>query len=109
MSHFKNQFNYQKKYMKRIKIINGILVAGLSVLAVALLTGCTKELNQTPQSTANNSTVFGTLGGLQLYASSFYGQLESPDSALRGDDEYGDADFGARNSIPLYLQGTTFN
>lgn len=81
----------------------------ICLTAIAVLTGCTKELNQTPQSTADNSTIFGSLQGLQLYANSFYGQLESPDSALRGDDEYGDADFGARNSIPLFLQGTTFN
>jgi starch-binding outer membrane protein, SusD/RagB family len=86
-----------------------MLTMAICVSAVAVLTGCTKELNQTPQSTANNSTIFGSVQGLQLYATSFYGALASADSAVRGDDQYGDADYGARNSIPLYLQNQTFN
>jgi len=95
--------------MKHIKSIKGILAAGICVLTIALLTGCTKELDQTPQSTASNSAIFGSLQGLQLYSSSFYDGLASAATTVRGDDQYGDADYGARNSIPLYLQDSTFN
>ncbi len=95
--------------MKHIKNIKGLLAAGICVTAISMLTGCTKELNQTPQSTASNSAIFGSVQGLQLYANSFYDGLASAGTVVRGDDQYADADFGARNSIPLYLQDSTFN
>jgi hypothetical protein len=95
--------------MKRINSIKGVLAAGICVLVVAMLTGCTKELNQTQQSTANNAAIFGSLQGLQLYSTSFYDGLASAATIVRGDDQYADADYGARNSIPLYLQDSTFN
>ncbi len=95
--------------MKHIKSIKGILAAGICVTMIAVLTGCTKELNQTPQSTATNAAIFGSLQGLQLYSASFYDGLASAATTVRGDDQYGDADYGARNSIPLYLQDSTFN
>jgi starch-binding outer membrane protein, SusD/RagB family len=94
-------------YMKHIKSIKGILAAAC-VSVAAMLTGCTKELNQTPQSTANNAAIFGSLQGLQLYSASFYDGLTTAANAVRGDDQYGDADYGARNTIPLYLQDSTF-
>jgi len=89
--------------------IKNILTVAIGVSVSALLTGCAKELNQTPQSTANNSAIFGSVQGLQLYASSFYDGLASAATTVRGDDQYGDADYGARNSIPLYLQDSTYN
>ncbi len=95
-------------YMKHIKSIKGILAAGICVSVMALLSGCSKELNQTPQSTANNAAIFGSLQGLQLYSTSFYDGLTTAANEVRGDDQYGDADYGARNSIPLYLQDSTF-
>jgi starch-binding outer membrane protein, SusD/RagB family len=95
-------------YMKHIKSIKGILAAGICVSVAAMLTGCAKELNQTPQSTANNAAIFGSLQGLQLYSASFYDGLTTAANAVRGDDQYGDADYGARNTIPLYLQDSTF-
>src|ERR1700742_2401012 len=89
--------------------IKNILAAVICVSMVALLTVCAKELNQAPQSTANNSAIFGSTQGLQLYSASFYDGLTTAANAVRGDDQYGDADYGARNSIPLYLQDSTFN
>ena len=95
-------------YMKHIKSIKKILMVGICVPVMALLSGCSKELNQTPQSTANNAAIFGSLQGLQLYSASFYDGLTTAANEVRGDDQYGDADYGARNSIPLYLQDNTF-
>jgi starch-binding outer membrane protein, SusD/RagB family len=95
--------------MKRIKNIKGLLCAGVCMSGIALLVGCTKELNQTPQSTASTATIFGNAQGLQLYANSFYDSLPTAATTVRGDDQYADADYGARNSDPLYLQGTTFS
>src|ERR1700753_2748214 len=103
MSPSKNLVHLQKIYMKRIK---NIVTPGC-IAMVALITGCAKELNQTPQSTANNAAIFGSLQGLQLYSASFYDGLTTAANAVRGDDQYGDADYGARNSIPLYLQDST--
>jgi hypothetical protein len=94
--------------MKHIKSIKGILAAGICVSVMATLTSCTKELNQTPQSTANNAAIFGSVQGLQLYSTSFYDGLTTAANEVRGDDQYGDADYGARNTIPLYLQDSTF-
>jgi starch-binding outer membrane protein, SusD/RagB family len=94
-------------YMRHIKSIKGILAAGC-VSVMAMLTGCAKELNQAPQSTATNAAIFGSLQGLQLYSASFYDGLTTAANEVRGDDQYGDADYGARNTIPLYLQDSTF-
>jgi hypothetical protein len=85
-----------------------MLAAAMCVSVMALLTGCKKDLNQTPQSTANNAAIFGSLQGLQLYATSFYDGLASAATTVRGDDQYADADYGARNTIPLYLTDQTF-
>src|ERR1700742_1487072 len=88
--------------------IKNILAAVICVSMVALLTVCAKELNQAPQSTANNSAIFGSTQCLALYSASFYDGLTTAANEVRGDDQYGDADYGARNSIPLYLQDSTF-
>jgi hypothetical protein len=95
--------------MKRIKNIKGLVAVSVCVSVMFLLAGCTKELTQTPQSTASNAAIFGSAQGLQLYSTSFYDGLASAATTVRGDDQYGDADYGARNSDPLYLQGSTFS
>lgn len=92
--------------MKHLKNSKG-LVAGVS--ALLLLAGCTKQLNQTPQSTASNAAIFGSEQGLALYSTSFYDGLATAGTTVRGDDQYAGADYGARNSDPIYLQGSTFN
>ena len=95
--------------MKRIKNIKGLVAASVCASALFLLAGCTKQLTQTPQSTASNTAIFSSAQGLQLYSNSFYDSLPSAATIVRGDDQYGNADYGARNSDPLYLQGATFN
>ncbi|TDW96085.1 putative outer membrane starch-binding protein [Dinghuibacter silviterrae] len=68
-----------------------------------LLGGCTKQLNQVPQSTASQQAIFGSVQGLQLYANSFYDQtLPSMDNIYKTDANM--SDFGATNSCPTYLQ-----
>ena len=94
--------------MKRIENIKGLVAASACASALFLLAGCTKELTQTPQSTATNTAIFSSAQGLQLYSTSFYDGLATAANTVRGDDQYADADYGARNSNPLYLQGTTF-
>jgi hypothetical protein len=95
--------------MKRINNIKGLVAASVCASTMVLLAGCTKELNQTPQSTATNTAIFTSAQGMQLYSTSFYDGLATAATTVRGDDQYGDADYGARSSNPLYLQGTTFN
>jgi hypothetical protein len=84
------------------------LFIALPVVAM-VLNGCSKNLNQVPQATATNSAVFGSTQGLQLYAYSFYDALPSAATTVRGDDQYGNADFGARNAAPIYLQDGAFS
>ncbi|HXO75617.1 MAG TPA: hypothetical protein VN824_10290, partial [Puia sp.] len=94
--------------MKRLKNIKGLVAVSVCASTMLLLAGCTKELNQVPQSTATNSAIFSSAQGLQLYSTSFYDGLATAATTVRGDDQYGNADYGARANDPLYLQGTTF-
>lgn len=71
------------------------------LLPVLLLSGCTKELNQTPQSTATVDAVFGTTGGLQLYSTSFYDNLPGINDVYKTDA--GMSDFGTQSSPPAFL------
>jgi hypothetical protein len=91
--------------MKRVNQYRTMIVlAGLS-----LLIGCSKNLNQSPQSTATNSAIFNNVQGLQLYAASFYDSLPKAGDIVRGDDQYAAADYAARNSAPTYLQDGAFS
>src|SRR6201991_2956817 len=87
--------------------MTGLVAAG-ACTSVLFLAGCTKELNQVPQSTATNTAIFTSAQGMQLYSTSFYDGLATAATTVRGDDQYGNADYGARANDPLYLQGTTF-
>jgi hypothetical protein len=71
------------------------------LLPVILLSGCTKELNQTPQSTASEGAVFGTTGGLQLYATSFYDNLPGINDVYKTDA--GMSDYGTQSSPSNFL------
>jgi hypothetical protein len=83
-----------------------ILLAGALALA-----GCSKNLNQAPQSTAGKDAVFGSADGLQLYANSFYNIL--PAIGSDGNAIYKiDAnlsDFGARNGVPDFIRTGVYN
>lgn len=73
----------------------------------SLLSSCTKELNQQPQSTASQQAVFSSTEGLALYAASFYALSGSSTGTIPGENVYkADADlsdFGAMTSVPTYL------
>lgn len=62
---------------------------------------CSKELNQTPESTASKEAVFSSEKGLQLYSNSFYDILPSANDIIRGDNM---SDFAARTQVPDFLR-----
>ena len=75
--------------------------------AMALLTACTKNLEQTPQSTADRDVVFSSADGLQLYANSFYDSLPGISDIYKIDPNM--SDYGARNSVPDYIRKDVYN
>ena len=88
------------------KIKNRYFLWCACLLLAGMFSGCAKELNQVPQSTANQGAVFGSIQGLQLYANSFYDN--GLPGVLNGNEIYKvDAelsDYGAQSSTPTYLQ-----
>jgi len=88
--------------MNQIK--NHYILWSACLLLVGLFSGCTKQLNQVPQSTANEGAIFGSTQGLQLYANSFYDDgLPNISSIYKTDANL--SDLGAQSSCPTYLQG----
>jgi hypothetical protein len=83
---------------------------GLLLLLGFLAGGC-QELDQIPQSTADNNAVFGSEKGLELYTNSFYDTsdpykiLPSGNDIIRSDEM---SDFGARSSVPDFLREGAF-
>jgi len=77
------------------------------LVAVFFLAGCSKNLDQTPQSTANKDVVFGSEDGLALYANSFYDILPGINDVFRKDGDM--SDYGARNSVPDYIRTGYYN
>ena len=73
----------------------------LFAIAVAAIASCTKELDQTPQSTATKDAIFSNEDGLKLYANSFYNILPGINDVFRGDEI---ADYGARSQVADYLR-----
>jgi len=88
--------------MNRIKNICQYLVAVL-LGAVALLSSCSKNLDQTPKATATNAAVFGSQQGLQLYANSFYDSLPLINDLYKVDAGVAGSDYAAQSSAPSYL------
>ncbi|GAA4320839.1 RagB/SusD family nutrient uptake outer membrane protein [Mucilaginibacter gynuensis] len=74
------------------------------LLSGIIITGC-KKLDQLPQDSALNSTVFSSEAGLQLYANSFYDILPDAGAMVRGDAM---ADYAARTSVPDFLRPGAF-
>ncbi|WP_159470545.1 RagB/SusD family nutrient uptake outer membrane protein [Dyadobacter sp. 3J3] len=74
---------------------------------IGLLAGGCQELDQVPQSTADNNAVFNSEKGLELYTNSFYDTsdpyriLPSGNDIIRSDEM---SDFGARSSVPDFLR-----
>lgn len=73
----------------------------LTVLML-LVAGCTKELDQTAQSTATRDAVFSSEDGLKLYTLSFYNLLPDINTPFRTDATL--SDFGATSSVPDYIR-----
>jgi len=75
------------------------------LLAVFLVTGCSKQLDQTPEATANGDVVFGSEQGLALYANSFYEGLPAGSDIYEGDNM---VDYAARTQVPDFLREGAF-
>ncbi|GLU51994.1 RagB/SusD family nutrient uptake outer membrane protein [Dyadobacter frigoris] len=72
---------------------------------IGLLAGGCQELDQVPQSTADNNAVFNSEKGLDLYTTSFYDVLPTGNDIIRSDEM---SDFGARSSVPDFLRDGAF-
>lgn len=66
-----------------------------ALLVGLLAAGCTKNLNQVPQSTADKGAIFGSEAGLSLYANSFYDGLPGISDIYKSD---GLADYSCTSS-----------
>jgi len=75
------------------------------LLALLVITGCSKQLDQTPESTATGDVVFGSEQGLALYANSFYEGLPAGADIYEGDNM---VDYGARTQVPDFLREGAF-
>ncbi|MVT39031.1 RagB/SusD family nutrient uptake outer membrane protein [Chitinophaga oryziterrae] len=75
-------------------------------LSVLILTGCSKNLDQQPKSTAGNAAVFGSEDGLKLYSNSFYDGLPGISDVYKTDAM---ADYSAVNSVPDFLRAGAYN
>jgi hypothetical protein len=76
-------------------------IAGCLLIAV-LFTACSKNLDQTPVSTASKDAVFGSEDGLKLYTNSFYNILPDINTPYKTDCNL--SDYGAVTSVPDYLR-----
>ncbi|HVZ25534.1 MAG TPA: RagB/SusD family nutrient uptake outer membrane protein, partial [Sediminibacterium sp.] len=82
-------------------------ISQLVLLLPVLLVSCAKNLDQTPQSTANRDAVFGSEDGLKLYTNSFYNMLPDINTPFRTDCDL--SDYGATTSVPTYLRTGAFS
>ncbi|HWB23968.1 MAG TPA: RagB/SusD family nutrient uptake outer membrane protein [Chitinophagaceae bacterium] len=74
--------------------------------AAATSTSCTKNLDQQPVATANESAVFGSQQGLALYSNSFYNILPDINTPFRTDCNL--SDYGAVSNVPTFIQPGAF-
>ena len=68
-----------------------------------LFTGCEKQLDQLPVSTASESAVFGSQQGLELYTNSFYSLLPGMSTNLDAMSDY-----LAVKAVPTFVQKGAF-
>jgi len=87
-----------------IKTLRNI-ACGIS--AMALLHSCTKNLDQTPESTGTKEAVFGSEDGLKLYTNSFYNILPDAGTIFRQDCNL--SDFGAVTTVPDYIRAGAYS
>jgi hypothetical protein len=74
------------------------------ILLIFFFVRCTKELEQTPVSTASESAVFGSQAGLALYTNSFYSILPGRTTGLDAMSDY-----LAVKSVPTFIEPGAFN
>ncbi|HLP71553.1 MAG TPA: RagB/SusD family nutrient uptake outer membrane protein [Bacteroidales bacterium] len=73
------------------------------VILALLLSGCEKELDQTPLSSASKAAVFGSEDGLRLYVNSFFTILPGRTTSLDAMSDY-----LAVKAVPTYVQENAF-
>jgi starch-binding outer membrane protein, SusD/RagB family len=76
------------------------------IVIIWMLMGCSKNLDQQPQSTAGSSAVFGSEDGLKLYANSFYDGLPGISDVYKTDAM---ADYSAVSAVPDFLRAGAYN
>ncbi|TWW00857.1 RagB/SusD family nutrient uptake outer membrane protein [Chitinophaga pinensis] len=79
-----------------------MMIAGVA----ALLSGCAKNLDQTPVATADKDAIFGSEAGMKLYTNSFYDVLPSMGDVFRKDAM---ADYSAVSAVPDFLRTGAYN
>lgn len=77
----------------------------LILITTVTIAGCSKNLDQTPQSTATKEAIFSSEDGLKLYANSFYNILPGINDVFRGDEI---SDYGARSQVADYLRAGAY-
>ncbi|HKP31598.1 MAG TPA: RagB/SusD family nutrient uptake outer membrane protein [Chitinophagaceae bacterium] len=78
----------------------------ITIVAVGILAGCSKKLEQLPQSTTSRDAVFSSEKGLELYSNSFYQILPSANNVHTADMM---SDYGARRDAPAFLRDGAYN
>ncbi len=77
----------------------------LLLLVASIFAGCTKQLDQVPESTATRDAVFGSEKGLETYSNSFYDILPDANTVHQGDAM---ADYAARTQVPDFIREGAF-
>lgn len=72
------------------------------LMLAAIFTSCTKNLDQTPESTADRDAIFSSEDGLKLYTNSFYNILPDINTPFRTDCNM--SDYGATSSVSDFLR-----
>ena len=78
----------------------------LIAILIFIIGGCTKKLEQVPESTTSKDAVFGSEKGLELYANSFYQILPSANNIHTADNV---SDYGARRDAPAFLRDGAYS
>jgi hypothetical protein len=76
------------------------------IAAVGILAGCSKKLEQLPQSTTSRDAVFSSEKGLELYANSMYQILPNANNIHTADNM---SDYAARRDAPAFLRDGAYN
>ncbi|PUZ26947.1 Starch-binding associating with outer membrane [Chitinophaga costaii] len=76
------------------------------ILGAAVLAGCTKSLDQTPQSSASSDAVFSSEAGLKLYTTSFYDFLPDINTPYKTDCSL--SDYGAVTAVPDFIRANVY-